>query len=309
MTPRAWAEMALLALNWGGSFVANRAALDGLGVMSVVAIRVLGGGLLLWLWVWLRGLPVPRDARLWGAFLVMGAINNAIPFSLITWGQLTIPSGLAAILNAATAILGVLVAAAAFRDETLTARKATGVAVGFAGVVTVIGPAALTHFDPTSLAQIALIGAALSYALAAAWARATLGGVRAEVAAAGMLTGSSLIMVPLALWHDGWPALAQPWRVWAGLAHLALMSTAIAYLLYYRLIRGAGAGNASLTTLLVAPVAIVLGAMVFGETLPLRAYLGFAVLAAGLLILDGRLLARLHIPPRTKPREPLPKRP
>ncbi len=290
MSLRAWIEMGLLALIWGGSFVANRVALDDLGVFTVVAFRVLGACGLLWVYVAATQLPVPKAPRLWLAFLVMGLLNNAIPFTLITWGQLTIPSGLAAILNASTAILGVLVAAIVFRDETLTLRKGLGVATGFAGVVIVIGYATLTRFDPTSVAQLALLGAALSYAFAAAWARKMLAGVKPQVAAAGMLTGSTLIMVPVALIHDGVPGLTHGWHVWLALGHLALMSTAIAYLIYYRLIGMAGAGNTSLVTLLVAPIAIVMGAILLGETLLFRAYLGFGIIALGLAILDGRLV-------------------
>lgn len=291
MSTRAWSEMGLLALIWGGSFVANRAAIAEIGVLTTVAFRVLGGCLLLWGYVLARGLAVPRDPRVWGAFLVMGLINNALPFSLITWGQLTIASGLAAILNASTAILSVLVAAIVFRDETLTRRKLVGVVTGFVGVVTVIGLSALTSFDLTSLSQLALMGAALCYALSGAWARATLGGVPPQVAAAGMLTGSTLMMLPASILFEGPPTFDYGWHVWAGLGHLALMSSAVAYLIYYRLISMAGAGNTGLVTLLVAPIAIFLGALFYGEALPLRAYLGFAVIALGLLILDGRIKA------------------
>ena len=293
MTTRAWAEMALLGLIWGASFLSNRVALEEAGVASTVAVRVGGACIVLWAWVLWRGYRLPRDPRLWAAFLVMGLLNNALPFSLITWGQLTIESGLAAILNAATAIMGVLVAAMAFRDERLTAVKGAGVVVGFAGVVTVIGIDALTGFDLTSLAQLAVLGASLSYALSGVFARVMARGLEPEVAAAGMLTGSSLIMIPAALLIDGLPAAAWSAPVWGALGYLAVVSTALAYLIFYRLLRSAGAGNTSLVTLFVAPVAIVLGALVFDEALPLRAYAGFGLLALGLVILDGRLAARL----------------
>ncbi len=292
MTATAWAEMGLLAALWGGSFLAIEVALREAGVATLVAFRVLGAALVLWAWVGARGLPVPRAPRAWGAFLVMGLFNNALPFTLITWGQRSIESGLAAILNASTAVMGVLVAAAAFGDERLTRRKLLGVAVGFAGVVTAIGPGALRTFDVTSLAQLAILGASLSYALSAAFSRVAMAGVAPEVAAAGMLTASSLVMVPAALASEGGPPGGWGGPVWAALLYLAVPSTAVAYLIFYRLLRRVGSGNTSLVTLLVAPVAILLGALVLAEALPLRAYVGFALLAGGLVVLDGRAFRR-----------------
>lgn len=290
LSPRAWTELLLLACIWGLSFVANRAALQEVGVATTVAFRVAGACLILWLWVAARRLPLPRAPKVWAAFLVMGLLNNVIPFSLITWGQLTIPSGLAAILNASTAILGVLVASLLFRDERLTPRRMAGVLLGFAGVVTVIGPEALLRLDLTSVSQLALLAAALSYALAGAFARKALTGLAPQVAAAGMLTGSTLVMLPAALLIDGPPSLAHSLPIWASLGYLAAISTAVAYLLYYRVLAMAGAGNLSLVTLMVAPVAIVAGALIFDEALPLRAFAGFALLGLGLLTLDGRVL-------------------
>jgi drug/metabolite transporter (DMT)-like permease len=290
--PRAWAELLLLATIWGGSFISNRLALNEVPVLTTVAFRVAGACILLWVYVRLRRLPVPRSPRIWLAFLAMGLLNNALPFTLITWGQLTIPSGLAAIVNASTAIFGVLVAALAFRDERLTARRLTGVLTGFAGVAVAIGLQALATLNLASLPQLALVAAAISYALAAAFARRVLGGLPPQVAAAGMLTGSSLLMLPTALWIDGPPVLTHGAQVWGALGYLAILSTAGAYLLYYRVLGMAGAGNLSLVTLLTAPVAIVMGALILNEALPLRAYAGFALIALGLLIIDGRLLPR-----------------
>ena len=290
--PRAWAELLLLATIWGGSFISNRLALNEVPVLTTVAFRVAGACILLWVYVRLRRLPVPRSPRIWLAFLAMGLLNNALPFTLITWGQLTIPSGLAAIVNASTAIFGVLVAALAFRDERLTARRLTGVLLGFAGVAVAIGLQALATLNLASLPQLALVAAAISYAVAAVFARRVLGGLPPQVAAAGMLTGSSLLMLPTALWIDGPPVLTHGAQVWGALGYLAILSTAGAYLLYYRVLGMAGAGNLSLVTLLTAPVAIVMGALILNEALPLRAYAGFALIALGLLIIDGRLLPR-----------------
>jgi drug/metabolite transporter (DMT)-like permease len=288
----AWAQMTLLALIWGGSFLSIKLAVAETGVLSTVAIRVAGAAAVLWAVLLPMGYRIPREGRVWGALFVMGLLNNALPFTLITWGQQSIPTGLAAILNASTAIFGVLIAALAFRDETLTARKALGVGLGFLGVATAIGLRNFASLDLTSLSQLAVLGASLCYALSGAFARHALGGLPPQVAAAGMLTASAAMMVPLALVREGLPPAHHSAAAWAALGYLAVIATALAYLLFYRIIGRVGAGNASLVTLMVAPVSILLGAWLLGEVLPLRAYLGFALLVAGLVILDGRLLRR-----------------
>jgi len=293
MTPHAWTLLALLGLIWGGSFTANAVVLTEIGVVTIVALRVLVAAIVLWVTVLALRLPLPRDPRQWGVLFLLGLFGNALPFSLITWGQLAVPSGLAAILNASTAIFSVLLAALFFADERLTARKVLGVALGLAGVATAIGLTALTALDLTAWAQLALIAASLSYGLGASLGKMALRGVAPQVAATGMLTGAALIMVPIALIRDGLPSPHHSGHVWLALAYSAVVATALAYLIYYRLLSLAGAGNASLVTLLVAPVAIVLGAVLLGETLASRAFGGFAILALGLLVLDGRLLRRL----------------
>jgi drug/metabolite transporter (DMT)-like permease len=290
LTPRAWTELLLLALIWGGSFLAIRTTLDEVPVLTSVAHRVTWAALALWIVVGVSRIPLPRDPRVWGAFLVMGCLNNVIPFTLMAWGQLHIETGLASILNAATAIWGTLVAAAVFRDERLTARKTVGVALGFAGVALAVGLSALETLDLRSLAQMAVVAGTVSYAFAAVWARARMGGLAPVVAAAGMLTGSSLVMVPLAIAVEGPPSFALAPVTWAAIGYAALVSTAFAYLLYYRVLAMAGSANLLLCTLMIPPVAILLGAWVRGEALPPHALAGFAVLALGLLVLDGRML-------------------
>jgi drug/metabolite transporter (DMT)-like permease len=297
LSPRAWAELILLALIWGASFLAIRTALDEIGPLTSVLFRTCIAAAVLWPIVLLRGIRMPRGARIWGALFVMGLFNNAIPFSLMAWGQLHIPTGLTSILNATTAIFGVLVAALVFADEKLTARKGLGVSLGFAGVVTAIGPADLMSLDLTSTAQLAVIAGTLSYACAGAWARVRLTGLVPLSAAAGMLTCSALIMVPLALLTEGQPSFDLHPATWAGILYYALIATALAYLLYYRVLAMAGSGNLLLVTLLIPPVAIVLGTSVRGEDLHPEAYVGLGLLALGLTVLDGRLYRRRTVRP------------
>ncbi|WP_298848599.1 DMT family transporter [uncultured Ruegeria sp.] len=286
LSQRAWAELMLLAVIWGASFVAIRIALDTIPVMTSVLHRTFWAMLALWLVAWSMGLSLPRSPRIWGAFLIMGLLNNVIPFSLMAWGQLYIDTGLTAILNAATAIFGVLVAALFFRDERLTKPRLLGVFLGFLGVSITIGLQNFTSFSLQSTAQLAVLAGTISYAFAAAWARISLSDLHPIVAAAGMLTGSTLLMLPLSLAADGVPTLALPAITWVAIGYYAIVATAGAYLLYYRVLAMAGSGNLMLVTLVIPPVAIVLGAILRNEALPPNAYFGFAILALGLLVLN-----------------------
>lgn len=289
MSPRAWAELTLLALIWGASFLSVRYALDEVAPLTTVAHRVFWAALILWGAVWAIGLPLPRRPGVWGAFLVMGLLNNAIPFTLMAWGQLHIESGLTSILNASTALFGVMLAALLLADERMTQRKAVGVLLGFAGVATAIGLDNLRSLDLRSLAQLAVVAGTVSYAAAGVWARKTLAGQPPQLAAAGMLTGSSLIMIPLAWTLEGAPSARLTPTTLLAIGYMAVIATAFAYLLYYRVLAMAGSGNLMLVTLLVAPVAILLGAWLRDEALNPAAYWGFALLGLGLLVLDGRI--------------------
>jgi drug/metabolite transporter (DMT)-like permease len=286
LTPRALVDLLLLGLIWGGVFLATRLVIDEVSVMSAVTLRVGLAAVILWGFVWLRGLDVPRSPKLWGAFLGMGVLNNMIPFSLLTWSQLHIESGLTSILNGTTAILGVVVAALCFADEKLTRIKLLGVSLGFAGVICAIGPDALRSFDIRSMAQIAAILATLSYAIAGVWARKTMAGAVPVVAAAGMLTTSTLFMIPLTLGIEGTIALPQTITGYLALFYFAAIATSGAYLLYYRVLATAGSGNLMFVTLIIPPIAIALGAIFLDEELGPGAYLGFILLAAGLIVMN-----------------------
>ncbi len=281
--------MLLLAAIWGASFVSIRIALDEIGPLTAVAHRVGWAALALWVVVRMMGLPVPRDPKIWIGFLGMGLLNNVIPFGLMAWGQLHIESGLTSILNAATAVFGVITAAIFFADERITLRKVVGVCLGFAGVAVAIGLENLRNFDLRSLAQLAVIGGTVSYALASVWARKRLSDQPPQVAAAGMVTGASVIMLPLAWVVEGPLTLDLQPRTMMAIGYYALIATAFAYLLYYRVLAMAGSGNLMLVTLLIPPFAIVLGALMLNEALRPAAYGGFALLALGLLVLDGRI--------------------
>ena len=286
-----------LALVFGSAFFFGDLGLKSFGPLSVAAGRVGSAAIILTAAALLRGRRFPAGLKTWAALVIMGAINNAIPFSLIFWGQTRIDSGLAAILNATTPIFTVLLAHLV-GDERLTPRRFAGVLFGFAGVAVLIGPSALSHLDPTNIAELAVLGAALCYALAGLWGR-QFRGLPVEVAAGCMLIGSSLIMLPSAA------IIEHPWTVnpsaisLAGIAALGLLSTSIAYLLYFKLLARVGATNLLLVTFLLPIVALILGEMFLGEHVHTIDLLGLALIMAGLAAIDGRLLARFRaMPPR-----------
>lgn len=289
MSPAAWLGLSTVAALWGGSFAAIRIAVAEVPVFSLVAVRISGASIILLTYLLLIRLPLPREGRVWRALVVQSLLGYIVPFLLISWGQQHITSGLASILNASTAVFGVLIAALVLGDERLTGQRVLGVGLGVLGVAVAMGIENLSAFDLTSIAQLALLGASLSYATANAWARRHLRGIDPRLMAGVTLSMASLILVPLALWHDGLPAAAWSGKSLAALSYLAIFSTALAYIIYYRVLAVAGAGNASLVTLLVVPMAILLGALLLGEQLALRDYIGFGLLALGLLTIDGRL--------------------
>lgn len=289
-----WTGLVTLSALWGGSFFFVEVAVEALPPMTIVLIRGGLAALALALVIAWRGLALPRGGGIWAAFLTMGVLNNVVPFTLFAFAQGQISSGLAAILNATTPLFGVLVAHVATSDERLTPLRMLGVATGFAGVLVMIGGGLRAAGVTPVVAQAACLMAAFSYALAGVWGRRFWRmGVAPLTTAFGQLSMSSLILLPLAMivdrpWGLPWPGLT----VVAALVGLALISTALAYLIYFRLLASAGATNLLLVTLLIPVSATLLGVGVLGETLAPRHVLGMAFIAAGLLAIDGRILRR-----------------
>ena len=281
-----------LAMVWGGSFFFAEIALQEVGPLTITLFRVGMAVPVLALVVWGMRLSVPRAPRIWAAYLVMGALNNAIPFSLINWAQSQIESGIASILNGSTAVIAAVVAGLLLKDEPLTANKIAGALFGLAGVALIMGFDLLTGLDPRDLAQLAVLGAALSYSLASVWAKIRLSGIAPQMNALGMLTGAFVLMLPVALWFDGVPSFSYSAPVWGALVGSALLSSVLAYLLYFAILARAGAANLMLVTLMIPPFAVGLGALFLDERLSANALAGFGLIAIGLLITDGRILAR-----------------
>ena len=305
MRLREWILLLSLSALWGGSFFLAKVALTDLGPFTIVFARVGLAALALNIALQFTGQSLRRSGTPWLSFFAMGALNNLIPFSLIFWGQTRIGSGLASILNATAPLFTVLVAHFLTSDERLTASKVAGVLAGLAGVTVLVGPDALRPFDSGVWGQLACLGAALSYAFAGIYGRRFKAmGVAPLQAAAGQVTTSTLLILPIMLLVEPpWLQAAMPSIVtWSALAGLALLSTSLAYVLYFRILAVAGATNLLLVTFLIPVMAIPLGAGVLGERLELRHLGGMALIGIGLAAIDGRLWRSFRAPAKTAAR-------
>jgi len=290
MSWRAWIWLLSLSVLWGGSFFFAKVALAALAPFTVVFCRVALAALAL-----NAVNPLRRDAP-WRAFFAMGALNNVVPFALIFWGQTHIASGLASILNATTPLFTVVVAHVLTDDEKMTGAKVAALLTGIAGVTVLIGPAALAQSTGDLWGELACLGAALSYAFAGIYGRRFRAmGLTPLDAAAGQVTASSVLILPIMLAVDQpWTLPLPPPETWAALAGLALLSTALAYVLYFRILAAAGATNLLLVTFLIPVTSIALGSLFLHERLEPRHFAGMALIGLGLSVIDGRLGRLLH---------------
>ncbi len=293
MGAREWAMLISLSVLWGGSYFFVGVALSDLQPLTIVTLRVGLAALTLWSIALAMGFRPPKSMSVWLAFSGMGLLNNVIPFVLIVWGQTKIASGLASILNATTPLFTVIVAGLLLSDEIATPIKLIGVAVGFVGVMVMIRIPVVGEADNT-LAQIAILAAALSYAFAGAYGRRFKKmSLNPVVTAAGQVTASTLVLVPVSLFSDGPLDLSIPGMgTWTAIVGLAVLSTAVAYVLYFKILESAGATNLLLVTLLIPVSAILLGSLFLNEALEPVHFAGMALIALGLSAIDGRLWKR-----------------
>lgn len=291
MTAKNWMQLLVLSLLWGGSFFFVEVALESLPVLTIVWCRVALASVFLAVACAASGTPFPRGIAVWSALLVMGFLNNVVPFTLFASAQGQISGSLAAILNATTPLFTVLVAHLATADERAGWAKGAGLLLGICGVaVMMAGGAGQGGWFGPALCLMA----ALSYALAGVWGRRFRQmGLAPMATAFGQVTASSLMLAPVWLAVDA-PWALQPPTLRAGLAVLgiATLSTALAYLIFFRLLASAGATNLSLVTFLIPVSATLLGVVFLGETLLPQHLAGFGLISLGLLAIDGRLFKR-----------------
>jgi drug/metabolite transporter (DMT)-like permease len=292
MSLRVWIWLLALSALWGGSFFFAKVATGELQPLSVVFGRVALAAIALNIVLIANRRSLFGRRTPWSTYFAMGLLNNVVPFSLIFWGQTHIAVGLASILNATTPLFTLIVAHFLTADERMTGAKSSALLAGLAGVVLLLGPDILLQSGASIWGEVACLGAALSYAFAGIYGRRFKAmGIAPLEAAAGQVTGSTVLILPIMLIVDHpWTLPATPsLAVWAALLALALLSTALAYVLYFRILAVAGATNLLLVTFLIPPMAILLGAAFMGERLALRHFEGMALIGVGLAIIDGRM--------------------
>ncbi|MCU0885362.1 MAG: DMT family transporter [Beijerinckiaceae bacterium] len=296
MSALEWAMLLALSVLWGGSFFFIGVAVKELPTLTIVVVRVVLASLFLLAVLRASGTVIPMSTPVWLAFFGMGFLNNVVPFTLIVWGQGHIASGVASILNATTPLFTVIVAHVLTSDEKMTGNRLLGVAVGLAGVSIMIGTEVLQSLGVGIVAQLACLAAAVSYAFAGVFGRRFRAmGVSPMATAWGQVTASSLILLPLMLTID------KPWllpvpsaQAIAAMIALAALSTALAYVLFFRVLASAGATNIALVTFLIPVSAILLGILFLNEALQARHIVGMAMIGLGLAAIDGRLWKRLR---------------
>lgn len=289
MGPLEWLMLIILSILWGGSFFFNKLTVAEWPPFAVVQVRVGLAALALLLVVRIAGQSMAVGRELWIAFFGMGILNNLIPFSLFLWGQQQIASGLASILNATTPIFAVLVMHC-FGNEKATGLKLGGVLAGLIGVAILMGPDAISGLGSNLAAQLACVLAAVSYAFSGLIGR-RFRGVSPLVAATGQLSASTLMMLPIVfVMHPPWTLPVPSQTAFLALVGLALISTALAYLLFFRIMRTAGPSNVMLVTFLIPVSAILLGSGLLGEALLPRHFAGMAAIFVGLALIDGRIM-------------------
>jgi drug/metabolite transporter (DMT)-like permease len=293
-----WLMLLALSVLWGGSFFFVAVAVKEIPPFTLVLLRVGIAAALLNVLLLGLGVRLPRTREAWAALAVMSVVNNLVPFTLFVWAQMRLSGGGAAILNATTPLFGVLVAHAFTADERLTVPRLAGVLLGFGGVVVMLGPAALSGFGGELAAQAACLLAALSYALSGVWGRRFAGlGITPIQTAAGQVTLSAVLLLPLALLVDRpWSLPIPGMSAWAAVFALAALSTALGYILFFRILERAGATNLLLVTFLIPVSAILLGAAFLGEAMEARQLVGMLLIGIGLAIIDGRLLRAARAP-------------
>ena len=288
MSATDWMLLAILSVLWGGSFYFAKIAVPEIPPLTLALGRVSIAAAVLAVVARLVAGPFPRDPAIWLQLAFMAALNNAIPFVLLFWGQLHISIGLGAILNATAPLFGVVVAHVLTKDDRLNLNRGIGLIAGFIGVIILVGPDLLQELGADAWAELACLGAACSYAFGAVLTR-RVRRLPPLMVASGQLTMSTAILLPLSLlFSRPSSVLEASTPALAAMVALALLSSALAYLIYFRLIAHAGATNALLSTFLIPISAIIIGIVLMGENLSPRQLAGMAAILVGIAAIDGR---------------------
>ncbi len=302
-----WFLLVFLSVLWGATFFFVAVAVPEVPPFTLVLVRVGLAAAVLVPIVFALGYQLPATLEGWRPFIMLSILNNVIPFTLMVYGQQRIASALAAVLNATTPLF-TLVLARVFASEALSPNKLAGVLLGIAGVTILMGPEAINANASSVIGMLCLLGTAFSYGLSALWMR-QLREVPPLVTSAAQLTCSTVMLLPLAAFVDRFWMMPMPsGNVLLALVGLAVLATALAYIVFFRISATAGPSNVMLVTLLIPITATLLGVLILGEAITPSQAIGAVVIASGLIVIDGRLLARLlgRLPEAVPPTPPRP---
>jgi drug/metabolite transporter (DMT)-like permease len=292
MTGKEWGLLLLLGAIWGGAFFFARIAVAEIPPLNLVFFRVAIAAVALQIYLAVAGPSFRLALPMAGSFVGLALLNNIIPFSLMFVGQTELGAGAASILNATTPFWTMILANLLTSDEKLTVNKIVGVIIGIAGAAVMIGPGVIADMGAPAWAKLALIGTAVSYAFATIYGR-RFKSLPVSVVATGQITAGAIVMLPVVLITHGTEGLfSASSTTWSAVLALALLATSVAYIIFFSLLSSAGSTNTSLVTFIVPVSAIVLGALFLGERLETFEFAGMALIAIGLVVIDGRMLRR-----------------
>lgn len=299
------ALLLLLAFLWGASYPLIKIAVETIPPVTLIAVRVAIAAALLSLVVCWRRLAMPRDGKTWRAFFVQACFNSILSWTLLAWGQQFVDSGLAGILNSTSPIFVFLITLLITRHEAVSAGKLFGAVMGLVGVTIIIGPGVLAGLGRDVIAQLAVLAGAVCYAGAAIYGR-RFSGLPAVVTAAATMICATLCLVPLAVVID------RPWTVRPSVESAVVavaggvFSTALAMLLYFRLVRTLGSMGVASQSYLRTGVAVAIGVLLLGEPFTWPVGLGLAAVVVGVAAINGqgRLFKARRRPPRLQSASP-----
>ena len=290
MKSKDWFMIVSLGTLWGSSFFFVELLLEMLSPFLIVYLRVALAAILLLFILLIKQVKVTLNASLIFSLFIMAILNNVLPFLLIAYGQQTVTGGLASILNANTSLLTILIAPLLIPSEKLSFNRVGGAIIGICGVIIAVGYENIFQIYENNLGKYLILLATLSYALASVWAKLTLDGVPALFSATGMLTGSAIILTPIAFFYNFDELSNLSLSAFSMSALFAILCSVLAYIIYFKILESAGASNLLVCTVIIPPSAIVLNSIFLNQAVSQSETIGLLIIIMGLIVLDGRYI-------------------
>ena len=290
MKSKDWFMIVSLGTLWGSSFFFVELLLEMLSPFLIVYLRVALAAILLLFILLIKQVKVTLNASLIFSLFIMAILNNVLPFLLIAYGQQTVTGGLASILNANTSLLTILIAPLLIPSEKLSFNRVGGAIIGVCGVIIAVGYENIFQIYENNLGKYLILLATLSYALASVWAKLTLDGVPALISATGMLTGSAIILTPIAFFYNFDELSNLSLSAFSMSALFAILCSVLAYIIYFKILESAGASNLLVCTIIIPPSAIVLNSIFLNQAVSQSETIGLLIIIMGLIVLDGRYI-------------------